>query len=163
MSVRAAAELELVRHEVLADIERWLPEVGPDVRSTLWHGVFMKAAKQTDRLFQLCVDVAIHLAGPAAPEAVAIVSRGKPSERLTMGERMDVLKTLDRQRAIAVERKIIGKTDRQLLEDLTILRNNFAHGSIPSGEGPEQTQRFLELARQFCETQLVQTLAKAHV
>lgn len=77
-----------------------------------------------------------------------------------MGERMDVLKNLDRQRSIDAKRRIIGKTDQQLLQDLTALRNAFAHGAIPSGDGPEQTRRFLKLARQFCETHLVQTLAE---
>lgn len=80
-----------------------------------------------------------------------------------MGERMDVLKSLDRQRAIVVKRRIISKTDQQLLEDLTALRNDFAHGAIPAAEGPEQTQSFLQLARQLCGTQLVQTLVREHV
>lgn len=71
MSVIAAAELQQVRRELLADVERWLPEINPDLRSTLWHGVLAKAAKQTDRMYQLCVDVAVHLAGASGPETVS--------------------------------------------------------------------------------------------
>ena len=158
MKVTASEELEHLCRQLLSDIERWLPEVDPEVRSTLWHGVFTKAAKQADRLYQLCVEVALQLAGAAGPKTLAAVTKGKPPERLTMGERMDVLKSLDRQRVILGGKRIISKTDQQLLEDLTALRNHFTHGAFPSCEGPENTQRFLELARQLCGTQLLQYL-----
>ncbi len=156
--VTASKELEDLCRQLLADIERWLPEVDPEVRSTLWHGVFTKAAKQADRLYQLCAEVALDRAGPAGSETLAAVTKGKPPERLTMGERMDVLKSLDRQRVILGGERIISKTDQQLLEDLTALRNRFTHGAFPSSEGPENAQRFLELTRQLCGTELVQYL-----
>lgn len=120
MGITAASELDRTRQELLADIERWLPEV----------------------------------------EAVSIVGTGKPLNRLTMGERLDVLRTLDRKRAIVPQTGLISKPGGQVLERLTALRNNFAHGTIPSVEGPTQTQQFLKLARQLCKSELVEILAR---
>ena len=151
-------ELRGERNDLLVAVERWTPELQREVRSTLWHGVLTKAANQTDRMLELTVMIAVARAGESGAAILQRIASGKTPDRLTMGQRLDALKSLDRQRLITPGARVLGKADRDLLEDLTGLRNDFLHGRLPSGQGSVETLRFLEYARQLCTGNFIRRL-----
>lgn len=155
----AETQVRELRSQLIGNIQRWMPELEPKPRSTFWFGVFTRCAKEVDHLFEACTDVAIARAGPAAETALLRIARGKSPTRLTMGERLDILRTLDRQRLIDQSRKLLTKGDHDVLNNLVSRRNDFAHRQVHPDSGAESAAQFLDLARRFCESDLVKTLS----
>lgn len=144
------------------DIGRWLPELEHNMRSTLWHGVFLKAAQDFESLTEACLQRALSLAGDGAKAAIEEVGGTKPVEAFTVGQQVKVLFILDRQEAIADER-LLTKAQRKRIEELVRLRNEFIHGRLPFEEGPKTTKRFLQLAREHCESPFIHSMKELDV
>jgi hypothetical protein len=137
------------------DAQRWIPEVERSIRTTLWFGILMKAVTEVERVYELAAESALAAAGDEGTEILARVANGKPVGRLTMGARMDLLKRLGTARLLGIPRKGINKKEAALLEELTKLRNNFVHRTLPPEEGPQATLRFLNCAKELCATNLI--------
>lgn len=150
--------IESIRLSLPAELHRWRAEINSRPRSTLWHGVATKIGAYLDQLFALSVATALRIAGEAGVAVVAGISNGKPLERLTMGQRMRILITLDARRLMGSDAKLLKKSGKDLLQETVSIRTDFAHGYIPREEGRAETLRLLDLAEDVCTEDLFQYL-----
>ena len=58
------------------------------------------------------------------------VSRGKPVDRLTVGQQLEVLRRLSTQSALSAQNRTSWRTDLDVLARLVKRRNEFAHGRL---------------------------------
>jgi hypothetical protein len=140
-----------VSKQLLDDIERWSSELQAGMRSTLWYGVFTKAQQQVGVLLKGCASTFVWEAGDAGLDAVAALGRGKPLERMTMGDNVKLIKKL--------RPDLLSPADRRLLDRMTGLRNEFEHETLSREQGPAMTAEFLRLAQGLCRSRLLAAVA----
>ena len=156
------SDLKKVRDGLLAAIDRWAPEVvSAPPRSTLRHGIAQKCYGQIDRILAICVAESVTACGKEGQTAMNACAGGKPLNRLTLGERVQVLERLDSFLTQAVDglvtlsgSRIMGPKGVKLLHRLSSDRNRFAHELVnlqPSG-----VTELLARASELCESSLIQ-------
>jgi hypothetical protein len=93
-----------------------------------------------------------------------LVGHGKPFDRFTLGEGMKLLQALEEPLVDlmardcpvhGLERPLIGKSGVQLMDRLSRLRSDFAHGRWPPDRSAELTIEFLETSGELCQAPIV--------
>jgi hypothetical protein len=156
------ADIKKVRDALLTAIDRWAPEiVSAPPRSTLRYGIAQKCYAQLDRILEICVAESIIACGKEGPKAVEACAGGKPLNRLTFGERSQVLERLDPFLAKTVVGmvslsglRVMGPAGIKLLHRLSKDRNRFAHDMVNLRQS--EVTELLARASQFCESPLIQ-------
>jgi len=157
-------DLKKVRDRLLTDIDRWAPEViSAPPRSTLRCGIAQKCYAQVDRMLEICVVENVLACGHEGKEAVSACAGGKPLDRLTLGERVQVLERLDSCLWRAVDgllplhgSRVIGPKGIRLLHRLSKDRNRFAHESADLQ--PAQVTELLARASELCDSPLIRSI-----
>jgi uncharacterized protein YihD (DUF1040 family) len=148
-------DLAALRRRLLDEADRWTSELDDwsGSRATLWYGIFDKACKRLEELVAEVTDRWVKESGGGGLEIVLKVGQGKPFNRLTLGQLLDVLRQLLKKRLVA---KDVTQSQVDRLERLVSLRNDFEHGRLDYDEGAiEVTIRFLHDLQAFCESPLV--------
>jgi hypothetical protein len=153
-----------VRDALLTSIDRWAPEViSTPPRSTLRCGIAQKCYGQVDRMLELCVSESVIACGQDGQAAVDACAGGKPVDRLTLGERVQVLERLDSSLWQAVNglltlpgSRVMGPKGIKLLHRLSKDRNRFAHDSADLQ--PAQVTELLARATELCESPLIRSV-----
>src|SRR5579863_213881 len=153
--------LELIRQELLGCIERWSSEIScKAARPTMACGVLQRCYSLIDEMLAICVDRAVALTGGAGQEACRACGAGKPLNRLTLGQRVQILISLDCAMARAIQcehptrkQRLLGKAGGHLLQAIARHRNDFAHDLASLAD--KEIMRTLELARKFCALDLL--------
>jgi hypothetical protein len=155
------SELKKVRDGLLTAIDRWAPEVvSAPPRSTLRCGIAQKCYGQIDKMLAICVAEAVHACGKEGQSAVDACAGGKPLNRFTLGERVQVLERLDLFLTKAVGlvtlsgSRVIGTKGVKLLHRLSRDRNRFAHGL--ANLQPSEVTELLARASELCESPLIE-------
>lgn len=114
-------------------------------------------------MLETCVNEAIQQCGDEGIEAVRLCGGGKPTNRLTLGERVQILEKLHarlnrvlgsgvaRQKPRMVESNVI-----RLLHRLSKDRNKFTH--VDAEIDPAAVTDLLVLATEFCESKLIKAV-----
>lgn len=134
-------DLKAIRDALLGAIDRWAPEVvSTPPRSTLRSGIAQKCYYQIDKMLEICVAESVLRCGEKGRMAVDACAGGKPLNRLTLGERVQVLERLDSCLKRVAEglvslsgSRVIGPKGIKLLHGLSKDRNRFAHDMCPFG------------------------------
>lgn len=127
----AAGQISVVMAELLVDLKRWEEELARFSlrRVTLWAGVYAKAFRAFEFLMKAATGYWISAAGESGLDVVRDVSRGKPVDRLTVGQQLEVLRRLSTQSALSAQNRTSWRTDLDVLARLVKRRNEFAHGA----------------------------------
>jgi hypothetical protein len=152
------AELSVLRHQLLSDLDRWESELTDPrrIRGTLWYGIFGKACNATDELIVLTTRMVLCRAGDAGQLVLAGVGKGKPVARFTLGQQLEVLKGLQANHLLSPP---FGKRDGALFERVVKGRNDFAHGRVAHDKsGIDVTLVFIDAVRYLCRTSIVEAL-----
>lgn len=129
MSARSITPLQ---QRANTDLRRWLSEVdAADSRGTLRAGMLKKAFSYAEELLKESAAVFLDALPDGGAEALAIVSNKKTNSvsKLTIGQYVQLLMYLESNRQLGSTRRVISKTDEQLMYRITAARNGFAHGS----------------------------------
>lgn len=153
--------------QLQAEFETWLRRYIPlpeDVRvlATAWFGVMQKCCNYVDALLCACCDRLLPIAGDAGLAIVNKSAGGKPIDRLTLGQQVQILEALDnivssslrdRFPNVVTHSRVLGKAGVGMLHELSRMRNDFAHRRWKNGDSLVAT--FLTTASAFCSSQLV--------
>jgi hypothetical protein len=156
------SELKKVSDGLLTAIDRWAPEViSAPPRSTLRYGIAQKCYGQIDKMLAICVAETVIACGKEGQTALNACAGGKPLNRLTLGERVQVLERLDSFLAQAVDglvtrsgRCVMGPKGVKLLHRLSRDRNRFAHDLV--NLQPSEVTELLARASELCDSPLIQ-------
>lgn len=147
-------DLPALRRRLLDETDRWTSELDDwrGSRATLWYGIFDKACKRLEELVVEVTDRWVKASGAGGLEIVHKVGQGKPFNRLTLGQLLDVLRRLVKKRLVA---KDVTQSQVDRLERLVSLRNAFEHRRLDYDEGAiEVTIRFLHDLQALCVSPL---------
>lgn len=155
------ADLKPLRDELLASIGRWSPEINnAPARPTLRVGVVQKCYRLLDRMLEICTVEAVVLTGAFGDEALQNCCGGKPTSRMTLGERVQILVQLDAKMAKALRQTmpvkratVLGKPGIRLLYSISTNRNLFTHDG--SSLDANRVTESLASAEAFCKLDLV--------
>lgn len=158
-------KVEPLRAEFTGWLRRYLPMPG-HVRAlaTAWFGVMQKCCHNVDTLVNACCEGLLPVAGDAGVAAVQKIAAGKPLDRLTLGQYMQILEALDtivspklRERLpnVVGQSRILGKAGITMLHELSRMRNDFAHGRWQKEDGDRLACDFLTAASELCNSRLV--------
>lgn len=158
-------ELELVRQELLGSIERWSSEIsGKTGRPTVACGILQRCYSLVDEMLAICVARAVALTGEAGQEACRACAAGKPFTRMTLGQRVQVLISLDCALARVAQwnrsmptPRPLGKAGVHLLQAIARHRNVFIHDYTNVADTEIITT--LGLVRKFCDLELLVVLS----
>lgn len=108
--------------ELTADLDRWIEEAGSEgLRGTHAFGMTGKALKHFERL------VRARLEGIEDPHPQHAGPDAKPDRR-TLGQLLDRLRSLDRQRRLMDGRRAFTTAEGNLVNSVISRRNDFIHG-----------------------------------
>lgn len=143
-----------------ADAQRWLKELDRfnGRGTTAYYGIMARACEHLDHIITTAAIQALSITGSASTNTVQSICGGKPIDKLTMGQCVQLLITLkpalsralDGQSPQKASQRTFPKPLVTLLERLSRTRNDFAHGRFqPSRDhhlstGVVATQDFLE-------------------
>jgi hypothetical protein len=152
------SDLKSLREELLLSVGRWQPEMSNTApRPTLQYGIAQKCYTLLDRILAVCTTEAITLTGRSGEEACRSCCGGKPSSRMTLGERVQVLEKLDSELSKVLPpkrgRRTLGKSGIRLLHSISKSRNQFIHDRLNMDE--HQVAESLRQAAEFCELSLL--------
>jgi len=157
----AMDEVAAVRSQLLADLERWETELARYslTRPTLWAGVYAKAFRSFEVLAGCAAAHWMAVAGQPGQRVAADVARGRSADRLTVGQRLGILRRLD---ALGLVDKARWQTDLDLLDRLVKNRNDFAHGRFGYEDHDVATLRalFTDL-RALCHSPIIRFYASS--
>lgn len=154
-------KLRILRDRLLESIDRWSPEiVSAPPRSTLRFGIAQKCYSQIDKMLEASVNEAVQQCGHEGIEAVKVCGGEKPTNRLTLGERVQILEKLQsslnrvlRNGVTKPGPRIVGPSLIKLLHRLSKDRNKFTHDD--SEIDPATVTELLALATEFCESKFI--------
>lgn len=155
----SADTVALLRDLLLGDLDRWEPELANwgGTRCTLWYGIFDKACKRVEALISASTREWLARSPDVGDETLLTIGRGKPLERLTLGQQLDILRTLNARRATGPR---IPKPDLDRVERIVTKRNEFEHGRLDYGETAiDVTLAFLSDARSLCQSPVIRALS----
>jgi hypothetical protein len=147
-----------VRSQLLADLERWETELARYslTRLTLWAGVYAKAFRSFEVLVVCAAAHWMGAAGKPGQKVGADVARGRSADRLTVGQRVGILRRLDALGLVDKQDHDRWQTDLGLLDRLVKKRNDFAHGRFGYEDRDVATTRalFTDL-RALCDSPII--------
>jgi hypothetical protein len=123
-----------------------------------------KCCNYVDALVTACCEGLLPIAGDAGVAVVQKIAAGKPLDRLTLGQQVQVLEALDtivspelRKRFPSVlgQSRILGKAGIRMLHELSRMRNDFAHRRWQKEDGDHLAFEFLTTASELCSSRLV--------
>jgi hypothetical protein len=96
-------------------------------------------------------------------EALGVVTKGKKKtlEKLTFGETVNFIASLDRKRRLVPGQKVVSKTDKALLKRLSSSRNSFAHGQAATRLHEEEIRSFLNDVARVCTLAVVEAAVRS--
>lgn len=150
----------MARDRLLADIDRWVPELSAWVhkRGTLWYGIFDKACKCFEHLLMAGTLVFIDRAPAAAEPIIVSVGQGKSFSQFTLGQCVDLLRGLDKQQLLVLRGHRLPGREWKVLGRVVTTRNDFEHLRIKYDESATRTTiSFLEDLRFMCTSLLITT------
>lgn len=154
----AMDEVAAVRSQLLADLERWETELARYslTRPTLWAGVYAKAFRSFEVLAAGAAAHWMAVAGQPGMRVAADVARGRSADRLTVGQRVGILRRLDVLGLVDKQDHARWQTDLDLLDRLVKNRNDFVHGRFGYEDRDVATLRalFTDL-RALCDSPII--------
>lgn len=137
-----------VRQELLADVDRWTGELRvPDkVRGTLGIGMGLKAVGAAEGLIRLAAE--------------QLVGSDRIPQRATLGQLVELVRNEGgrvRMNCLGLSRRLVTRSEHQVLAALTKTRNSLAHGdsgartaalaaqAVDAARGVAELPLFLEL------------------
>jgi hypothetical protein len=123
-----------------------------------------KCGTKVEALVSACCESLLPLSGDAGMAIVEKIARGKPLDRLTLGERMQILEALDtaispklrkRLPELMGTSRLLGKAGIAMLHELSRIRNDFVHGRWDKENGDRLALDFLTTASELCESRVV--------
>lgn len=137
------------------DLSRWIQELDADPRLTLSQGILSRASEQFEQLLRSRLEIAA-TENPTKTEAVvAIVGQGKDVRRLTLGQCINVLLTLDQASELHPGRRL--SPDGSKLRKIVSSRNQVLHGRVASGAKLQVVRRFLQDLLDICSGPLIRS------
>jgi hypothetical protein len=162
-------KLREIREEFLASVDRWIPEIqNASARPTTRIGIAQKCYSSIDQMLDNCVKEAIPICGALGKHALIMCGNGKPTELLTLGQRVEILAQLDEPLSIALstrfpgvhsKRPLLGKEGASLLRTICRKRNHFTHK-----DNETNLIRLRELlchATDLCESEFISAMITA--
>lgn len=157
--------IKALQTEIAGWLGRYLPVPG-HVRAlaTAWFGVMQKCCNHVDALVSACGERLLPVAGDAGVAAVQKIAGGKPLDRLTVGQHVQILEALDaivspglrgRFPNVMGPARVLGKDVVAMLHDLSRMRNDFAHRRWQKDDGDRLAFKFLTTASELCSSRLV--------
>jgi len=131
--------------------------------ATAWFGVMQKCCKYVEDLVTACADLLSSVAADSGAHVIQKIASGKPIDRLTLGQKSQILEALDavvspqlrRRFPNVVGSRLLGKAGVKMLHELTRIRNDFAHGRWTKEDGDHLAVEFLTAAMELCNSPLV--------
>jgi hypothetical protein len=161
----SAPKVEPLRAEFAVWLERYLPMPGHvRVLATAWFGVMQKCCHNVDALVSACCEVLLPVGGDAGAAVVQKITAGKPLDRLTLGQIVQVLEAIDTIISPKLREflpngvghsRVLGKTGIRMLHELSRMRNDFAHRRWQKEDGDRLASDFLTTAYELCNSRLV--------
>ena len=144
-------------------VDSHLPQLeGADPASTWWYGIMQKCCSYVDKLLLLSAERLLHAVGPEGKEALRQAGEGKSMERLTLGQRAQLIELLEIpslawsvRNESPVEGPLIGKPGIRLLRSISRRRNDFAHDRWSPESSHAQAIQFLKDSRQLCDLPII--------
>jgi hypothetical protein len=160
-----APKVQPIKAEFAEWLRRYLPMPGHvRVMATAWFGVMQKCSNYIDALVSACSEALLTVADEAGVAVVQRIAAGKPIDRLTLGQQVQILEALDgivspklRRRFPAVmdHSRLLGKAGVTMLHELSRMRNDFAHRRWQKEDGDKLALDFLTTASDLCSSRLV--------
>src|SRR6516162_4296407 len=129
----SAPKVEPLRAEFAVWLERYLPMPGHvRVLATAWFGVMQKCCHNVDALVSACCELLLPVAGDAGSAVVQKITAGKPLDRLTLGQMVQVLEAIDTIISPKLREflpnggghsRVLGKAGISMLHELSRMRN----------------------------------------
>ncbi len=161
----SAPKVEPLRTEFTVWLQRYQPMPGHvRVAATAWFGVMQKCCNYVDALVSACCEGLLPLASDAGGTLVQKIAAGKPLDRLTLGQHVQILEALDtivspklREQLphVVGNSRVLGKAGITMLHELSRIRNDFAHRRWQKEEGDSLALNFLARASELCRSPLV--------
>src|SRR5438128_2317648 len=160
-----APKVEPLRAEFTQWLGRYVPMPGHvRVEATAWFGVMQKCCNYVDALVSACCERLLPVAGDAGVTVVQKIAAGKPLNRLTLGQHVQLLEGLDtivsrelreHLRNVVGHSRVLGKAGITTLHELSRMRNDFAHRRWQKEDGDRLAIDFLATASELCSSRLV--------
>jgi hypothetical protein len=114
--------------QFFADLRRWIEELErqDDQRSTLWFGIGQRAFGGFDHFLEWIIERAASSNPEEAQSVLRPVLAEKPLGKSTLGQKVNIVQSLDRHRLLC-DRRILTKSDIRSLTRVTTDRNEAAH------------------------------------
>jgi hypothetical protein len=157
-TAQSAADEVAVKSQLLADLGRWETELARHglTRPTLWAGVYAKAFRSFEILVACATAHWTAVAGQPGQAVAAEVARGKSADRLTVGQRVEILRRLNALGLIDDDDYVRRRADLDLLDRLVKKRNDFAHGRLGyEGRDVASVQALFIDLRALCDSPIV--------
>ena len=151
--------LQKFRKSAANDIRRWLEELDrTPARATLSVGILQQACRYAEELLRRAGGIYIEGTPDLGAEALSKVSDGKKKDvaKLTFGQCVQLVVFLDSKRQLASGRKVISKSDKELLNRLSTLRNKFTHDSSSALIEGENMRLFLANVLRLSEASVIE-------
>lgn len=141
----------------LRALERWRQELidAVDARGTLMFGVLAKAAMLVDEATTATIDRLLAVDPTRVGEVVKSVAGPKRLEKLTLGERFNILEALDARYLVRPGKHVIGRDLRKTIRRVTKRRNEGAHFHGNLGTEPQALVTFIDDAITLMTSELL--------
>lgn len=147
--------LEQHRMGLENDLSRWIQELDASPRLTLSQGILARASEQFEQLLRSRLEIAA-TENPAKTEAiVGIVGEGKEVRRLTLGQCINVLLTLDQASELRPGSRLSPNGSK--LRKIVSSRNQVLHGRVASGAKLQVVRQFLQDLLDICKGPLLRS------
>jgi len=120
-------EVQQIRDQLVSDLERW--ELALDMPPTGRAGVHARVFREFEILLSYAAQYWSEQAGESGLKIVNAVSRGKTLDRLTLGQKVAILRRLY-EGAEPKTRSNWHADDLETIQRIIKRRNDFAHGRI---------------------------------
>ncbi len=139
---------------------------------TKWFGAMGKCCHYVDALIGACLKTLLPIAGEHGVAVIGNVAAGKPLDRLTLGQQVQILEALDAALSRAFWQlypdvmphsreveggRLLGRSGVAMLHQLSRMRNDFAHGRWQQNEAEKEqfVRVFPTAVSDLCQSRLV--------
>ena len=155
-----AAGIEDQLSELLLRCRRWEQELSDaaGTRTTVWYGIVDQIGKLIDALLETANALFLSEAGEAGAQVLAkiVTNKERGLEGLTLGQRVGLLRALDKRRLLDPSRTIMSKGDWEVLDRVLKVRNDCEHDRLHhDDDAVGTTLAFITEVEQLCRTPFV--------
>ena len=160
-----APKVQPIQAEFREWLRRYLPVPGHvRVMATAWFGVMQKCCNYIDALVSACTEALLTVASNAGVAVVQRIAAGKPFDRLTLGQQVQIIEALDsivspelrsRFPDLMDHSRVLGKAGITMLHELSRMRNDFTHRRWQKEDGDKLAFEFLTTASKLCSSRLI--------